>query len=94
MGHGSNSSNAYIPTSDMGNMPISSQRAPNEYKMSRNESKSSANFSKDQMRQPPYTNKMGGGMKFNNENYQIMNSPDIGHRKLNNKAGVQLAPLE
>ena len=31
---------------------------------------------------------MGGGMKFNNENYQIMNSPDIGHRKLNNKAGV------
>lgn len=23
-----------------------------------------------------------------------MNSPDIGHRKLNNKAGVQLAPLE
>jgi hypothetical protein len=29
----------------------------------------------------------GAGMKFNNENY-IMNSPDIGHRKLNNKAGV------
>lgn len=23
-----------------------------------------------------------------------MQSPDIGHRKLNNKAGVQLAPLE
>ena len=90
-GHGGNSSNAYIPTSDMGNMPISSQRAPNEFKMSRNESKSSANFSKeykDQMRNPP--NRM---MKFNNENY-IMNSPDIGHRKLNNKAGVQLAPLE
>jgi len=41
------------------------------------------------MRNPPYSNKMGGaGMtKFNNENY-IMNSPDIGHRKLNNKAGV------
>jgi hypothetical protein len=77
-----NSSNAYIPTTDMGNMPISSQRAPNEFKMSRNESKSSANFSKDQMRNPP--NRM---LKFNNENY-IMNSPDIGHRKLNNKAGV------
>lgn len=45
--HGGNSSNAYIPTSDMGSMPISSQRAPNEFKMSRNESKSSANFSKD-----------------------------------------------
>ena len=88
IGHGGNSSNAYIPTSDMGNMPISSQRAPNEFKMSRNESKSSANFSKDQMRNPP--NRM---MKFNNEKY-IMNSPDIGHRKLNNKAGVQLAPLE
>ena len=70
MGHGGNGSNAYIPTSDMGNMPISSGRNPNEYKMSRNESKSSANFSKDQMRNPPYTNKMGGaGMKFNNENY-------------------------
>ena len=55
MGHGG-SSNAYIPTSDMGNMPISSQRAPNEFKMSRNESKSSANFSKeykDNMRNPP-----------------------------------------
>ena len=47
MGHGG-SSNAYIPTSDMGNMPISSQRAQNDgFKMSRNESKSSANFSKD-----------------------------------------------
>ena len=58
--------------------------------MSRNESKSSANFSKDQMRNPPYSNKMGGaGMKFNNDNqYNIINSPDIGHRKLNNKAGV------
>ena len=89
LGMGGNSSNAYIPTSDMGNgMPLSMGAAPNEFKMSRNESKSSANFSKDQMRNPPYTNKMGGGMKFNNENYQIMNSPDIGHRKLNNKAGV------
>ena len=86
MGHGG-SSNAYIPTSDMGNMPISSQRAPNEFKMSRNESKSSANFSKeykDNMRNPPM-GKMTN--KFHNENY-IMNSPDIGHRKLNNKAGV------
>lgn len=55
MGHGG-SSNAYIPTSDMGHMPISSQRAPNEFKMSRNESKSSANFSKeykDNIRNPP-----------------------------------------
>ena len=31
-------------------------------------------------------------MRINNENY-IMESPDIGHRKLNNKAGVTLAPL-
>lgn len=90
MGHG-NSSNAYIPTTDMGNMPISSQRAPNEFKMSRNESKSSANFSKDQMRNHAPNRIINH--KFNNENY-IMNSPDIGHRKLNNKAGVQLAPLE
>ena len=87
MGHG-NGSNAYIPTSDMGNMPISSNRAPNEFKMSRNESKSSANFSKDQMRNHA-PNRMipQNHNKFNNENY-IMNSPDIGHRKLNNKAGV------
>lgn len=90
MGHG-NSSNTYIPTTDMGNMPISSQRAPNEFKMSRNESKSSANFSKDQMRNHAPNRIINH--KFNNENY-IMNSPDIGHRKLNNKAGVQLAPLE
>jgi hypothetical protein len=27
-----------------------------------------------------------------NENY-VMDSPDIGHRKANNKVGVQLAPL-
>ena len=35
------------------------------------------------MRNPP--NRM---MKFNNNENYIMNSPDIGHRKLNNKAGV------
>lgn len=27
-----------------------------------------------------------------NENY-VMDSPDVGHRKANNKVGVQLAPL-
>jgi hypothetical protein len=29
---------------------------------------------------------------MNNENY-VMESPDVGHRKANNKVGVQLAPL-
>lgn len=31
-------------------------------------------------------------MRLNNEGYQ-MDSPDVNHRKINNKAGVQLTPL-
>jgi hypothetical protein len=31
-------------------------------------------------------------MRLNNDNY-VMDSPDIGHKKANNKVGVQLAPL-
>ena len=31
-------------------------------------------------------------MRLNNENY-IMDSPDVNHRKLNSKVGVQLAPI-
>ena len=31
-------------------------------------------------------------MRLNNENY-VLDSPDIGQRKINNKAGVQLAPM-
>ena len=31
-------------------------------------------------------------MRLNNEGYQ-MDSPDVNHRKVNNKAGVQLTPL-
>lgn len=31
-------------------------------------------------------------MRLNNDNY-IMDSPDVNHRKLNSKVGVQLAPI-
>ena len=31
-------------------------------------------------------------MRLNNDNY-VLDSPDIGQRKVNNKAGVQLAPM-
>ena len=31
-------------------------------------------------------------MRLNNDNY-VLDSPDIGQRKINNKAGVQLAPM-
>ena len=31
-------------------------------------------------------------MRINNENY-VIESPDIGHKKMNAKAGVMLAPL-
>ena len=73
-------SNAYI--SDM-----PSQRA-NEYSMmSRNESKSSSNFTK-----PSGGNRMMNRGHTNNENY-LMESPDLNHKRMNNKVGVQLAPL-
>lgn len=55
--------------------------------MRRNESKSSTNFQKDQIRQQQ--NRL---MRLNNESY-VLDSPDIGQRKMNNKAGVQLAPM-
>ena len=54
--------------------------------MSRNESKSSSNFSKPAMSQNRFARQM------NNDSY-AMDSPDVGHRKANNKVGVQLAPL-
>ena len=31
-------------------------------------------------------------MRLNNDNY-VLDSPDIGQRKVNNKAGVTLAPM-
>ena len=55
--------------------------------MSRNESKSSQNFTKDQIRQQQ--NRI---TKLNDGGYHL-DSPDIGTRKLNAKVGVQLAPL-
>ena len=55
--------------------------------MKRNESKSSTNFQKEQIRQQQ--NRL---MRLNNENY-VLDSPEIGQRKVNNKAGVQLAPM-
>ena len=57
------------------------------HEMKRNESKSSANFQKEQIRQ-----QQTRLMRLNNDNY-VLDSPDIGQRKVNNKAGVQLAPM-
>jgi hypothetical protein len=55
----------------------------NEYnKMSRNESKSSSNFTKEQIRSQQQR------IQRMNENYNVMDSPDIGPRKANNKVGV------
>jgi len=55
--------------------------------MSRNESKSSSNFNKENIR-----NQQARIKRLNNDNY-VIESPDIANRKMNNKAGVQLAPL-
>jgi hypothetical protein len=55
----------------------------NEYnKMSRNESKSSSNFTKEQIRSQQQR------IQRMNENFNVMDSPDIGPRKANNKVGV------
>ena len=32
-------------------------------------------------------------MKLNNENYNVMESPEVSHKRVNKMAGVQLAPL-
>ena len=72
--------NAYISSSDMGAIGISS-RGVNDFKMSRNESKNSTNFNKEQIK-----NQQNRLMRMNNDNY-IMESPDS-HRKVNNKVGV------
>ena len=66
----------------------SSRGQANEFMMTRNESKSSANFTNEkQIRQ-----KQNRLMKMNNENY-VIESPDISHKRVNKLAGVQLAPL-
>ena len=79
-----NSSNAYISSNEMG----SSRGQGNEFLMTRNESKSSANFANEkQIRQQQ--NRL---MKMNNENY-VIESPDVSHKRVNKMAGVQLAPL-
>ena len=85
-----NNNNSYLSSQDIGGGDMGgglSARRANEYKMTRNESKNSANFNKEQIR-----NQQNRLMKLNNENY-VIESPDIGHRKVNNKVGVQLAPL-
>ena len=78
-------SNAYIGQPDL----MKERGGVNNFRheMKRNESKSSANFQKEQIRQ--HENRM---MRLKNDNY-VLDSPEIGQRKVNNKAGVQLAPM-
>ena len=73
-------SNAYIAQSDL----MKDNRPNMRQEMKRNESKSSTNFTntKDEIRKQQ--NRL---MRLNNENY-VLDSPDIGQRKVNNKAGV------
>lgn len=76
-------SNAYIAQSDL----MKDQRGNIRGEMKRNESKSSSNFQHDQIKKQQ--NRL---MRLNNDNY-VLDSPDIGQRKVNNKAGVTLAPM-
>jgi hypothetical protein len=76
-------SNAYLSQQDIHSIQMGTRT--NDFKITRNESKHSVNMGT----RPGPNNKM---MRINNENY-LIDSPDIGPRKLNNKAGVTLAPL-
>ena len=86
-----NNSNAYISSNEP--LAMGSQRANGgEFKMSRNESKNSNNLSKDQMRNQPNRIKRMGN-ENNYANLGVIDSPEVGHKKLNTKAGVQLQPI-